>query len=189
MKKILIPLVLVLSCMPFTGWAQQMTDTNLSCEDFRPTQDALRRFPDLIGACEAVVEQNGELYGRFSAVVRRATNSSVTLYLPATDHTFRIDPKSDARVLIGRQKIRSRDLQRGQEIQIHISARQFSRPNIEDVALISEEDMIINHPVARVAALPTTASPWPAIALLSLALLGTGVISRYGIRSHRSPKS
>ena len=185
MKKTIRSLLFLLPLLSFSGWAQQMTETELSCQDFRPTEEALRRFPDLVGACEAVVDRDGELYGRFSAVVRRAGNRSVTLYLPATDHTFKVDPKSDARILIGSRKGRPRDLQRGQKIQIYLSARQFSRPDIEEVAFVTESEMIIQHPVERVAALPTTASPWPAVVLRSLALLGAGAIARRRTISER----
>jgi hypothetical protein len=178
MNKTATSLLFVLSLLSLPTWAQTMTETSLSCQDFRPTEEALQRFPDLVGACEAVVDHDGELYGRFSAVVRRASYSSVTLYLPATDHTFKVNPKSDARVLIGGRKVRARDLQRGQEIQIYLSARQFSRPDIEEVALVTETELMIEHPVEEVAALPTTASPWPAVTLISLALLGTGAMAR-----------
>lgn len=189
MKRTNRSLLFLLPLLSFTGWAQQMTETELSCQDFRPTEEALRRFPDLVGACEAVVDRDGELYGRFSVVVRRAGNRTVTLYLPATDHTFKVDTKPDDRVLAGNRKVRPRDLVRGQEIQIYLSARQFSRPDIEEVALVTESEMIIKHPVEHVAALPTTASPWPAAALLSLALLGTGALARRRRTiSERGPK-
>ena len=39
--------------------AQEMTA--LSCNDFRPTNEAIERFPDLVGACEGIVERDGEL--------------------------------------------------------------------------------------------------------------------------------
>lgn len=156
MKKSITSLLFVLAFLSSPTWAQEMTETALSCQDFNPTQEALQRFPDLVGACEAVVDRNGELYGRFSAIVRRASNSSVTLYLPVTDHTFKVDPKSDARVLIGSRKVRPRDLQRGQEIQIYLSARQFSQPDIQEVTLVTESEVIIDHPVEEVAVLPTT---------------------------------
>ena len=35
-------------------WGQ---DSALTCSDFRPTPEALQRFPDLKGACESVVER------------------------------------------------------------------------------------------------------------------------------------
>jgi len=156
MKKSITSVLFVLAFLSSPTWAQEMTETALSCQDFNPTQEALQRFPDLVGACEAVVDRNGELYGRFSAIVRRAGNRTVTLYLPVTDHTFKVDPKSDARVLIGSRKVRPRDLQRGQEIQIYLSARQFSRPDIQEVALVTESEVVIDHPVEEVAVLPTT---------------------------------
>ncbi len=156
MKKSITSLLFVLAFLSSPTWAQEMTETALSCQDFNPTPEALQRFPDLVGACEAVVDRDGELYGRFSAVVRRASNSSVTLYLPVTDHTFKVDPRSDARVLIGSRKVRPRDLQRGQEIQIYLSARQFSQPDIQEVTLVTESEVIIDHPVEEVAVLPTT---------------------------------
>jgi len=156
MKKSITSLLFVLAFLSSPTWAQDMTETALSCQDFKPTPEALQRFPDLVGACEAVVDRDGELYGRFSAIVRRASNRSVTLYLPVTDHTFKVDPRSDARVLIGSRKVRPRDLQRGQEIQIYLSARQFSQPDIQEVTLVTETEVIIDHPVEKVAVLPTT---------------------------------
>ena len=178
MKRILLPTLCVAALMSAGAWAQDGTPTALTCQDFRPTAEALERFPDLLGACEAVVEMNGGLYGQFRAVVRRASSRSVTLYLPATDHTFKVDPKSDARVLIGKRKVRPRDLQRGQEIRIYLSASQFARPNVEEVAMVTESEVIIPHRVETVAALPTTASNWPAFGLASLVLLGTGFALR-----------
>ena len=160
------------------GWGEEATPTALSCSDFRPTQEALDRFPDLIGACEAVVERDGQLYGKFTAVVRRSSVSSVTLYLPATDRTFSVKPDADARVLIGTRKVRPRDLQRGDEIHIYLAASAFATPNVEEIAMVTESEAMITHPVEPEAALPTTASPWPAVGLASLVLLGAGWFMR-----------
>ena len=171
-------LVYMLSLFAATGWSEEATPTALTCDDFVATQEALERFPDLVGACEAVVERNGELYGLFRAVVRRAGSRSVTLYLPVTDHTFRVEPEADARVLIGGRKVRPRDLQRGEEIRIYLAAQAFSTPDIEEVAFVTESELIIEHPVVAAPALPTTASPWPALGLASLALIGVGFVLR-----------
>jgi hypothetical protein len=158
--------------------AEELTTTALSCADFKPTAEALERFKDLEGACEAVVERNGELYGQFSAVVRRASSRSVVLYLPATDHTFTLDPDSDARVLIGGKKVRPRNLERGQEIQIYLSVSAFSTPDLEEITLISESGALLEHVVVPINALPTTASLWPLIGLISLVLTGSGILMR-----------
>ena len=178
MKGTLKILVYMLPLLAATAWSEEAVPTALSCADFVPTQEALDRFPDLVGACEAVVERDGELYGLFSAVVRRASSRLVTLYLPVTDHTFQVEPQEGARVLIGGRKVRPRDLQRGDEIRIYLAAQAFSTPDIEEVAFVTESELIIDHPVSPAAALPTTASPWPALGLLSLALLGAGFVLR-----------
>ena len=137
---VLLPAGLVLGSEP------EMTA--LSCADFRPTEEAIERFPDLVGACEGVVEMNGELYGRFVAVVRLASADSVRLYLPATRHTFAVRPESDARFLIEGGNIRPRDLEPGQEIQIYLSAAEFASPDIDEVVLVDDSTMLIKHPVA-----------------------------------------
>ncbi|MGI9287618.1 MAG: hypothetical protein ACR2P1_19695 [Pseudomonadales bacterium] len=178
MKDMLKILVCVLPLLSASAWSQQDIPTELTCDDFRPTPEALERFPRLKGACEAVVERDGELYALFKAVVRQASSRSVTLYLPATDYTFKVEPRSEARVLIGNKKVRSRDLQRGQEITIHLSTQSFATPNIEEVAFVTDTDVIIEHSASPADALPTTASPWPALGLASLALLGMGFVLR-----------
>ena len=137
---VLLPAGLVLGSEP------EMTA--LSCADFRPTEEAIERFPDLVGACEGVVEMNGELYGRFVAVVRLASADSVRLYLPATRHTFTVRPESDARFLIEGGNIRPQDLEPGQEIQIYLSAAEFASPDIDEVVLVDDSTMLIKHPVA-----------------------------------------
>ena len=156
--------------------AQEMTA--LSCNDFRPTNEAIERFPDLTGACEGIVERNGELYALFKAVVRRVWGNSVTLYLPATKKTFTATPESSARVLIDGRKTRPRDLARGQEIRIYLAVSEFSKPDIQEVAFVTEEDVVVEVTIEEVEALPTTASPWPAVAAGGLLLLGVGYMMR-----------
>jgi hypothetical protein len=164
-----------------SAWSQEFTPTELTCDDFRPTEAAKRRFPDLEGACQAVVEHEGELYGEFRAIVRRARPNEVTLYLPVTDHTFVVRPEPDARVLIGTRRVRPRELERGDEVQIYLSKSAFATPNVQEVALASDTGVVVEHTVTSAAALPTTASPWHALGLFSLTLLGLG----YGLRRWR----
>lgn len=152
--------------------------TELSCDDFRPTPEALERFENLRGACEGVVEINGELYGLFKAVVRRVGNRTVTLYLPAVDRTWEVTPQPDARVNIGGRKVRPRELSRGQEISIYLSVAEFSQPDIDEIAFVTEENLLVEHHVEPVSGLPTTASPWPTVAMLGLLLLLGGMTLR-----------
>lgn len=172
-----IPLVLILTLFAATNaTAQEMTA--LSCNDFRPTDEAIERFPDLLGACEGIVERNGELYGLFRADVRRVWGNNVTLHLPATGKTFTARPDSSMRVLIDGKKTRARDLTAGQEIRIYLSVSEFSKPDIEEVAWVTEEDVVVSLVVEDAPALPTTASPWPMIGAAGLFLLGAGYLMR-----------
>lgn len=134
----------------------EATASALTCDDFVPTDEYLERFPYLEGACESVVERNGELYGLFRAVVRRAGSRTVTIYLPATDQTFRVEPEEGTRVLIGGSKVRPRDLERGQEIRIYLATKAFSTPDIEEISLVTDSEVIIHHAVEPVESLPTT---------------------------------
>ena len=100
--------VLLLAALVLSGNATGQEMTQLSCKDFIPTQEARERFPDLAGACEGVVERDGELYGLFRAEVRRVRGNNVTLHLPATNHTFTVRPDSSTRVLVDGRKVRAR---------------------------------------------------------------------------------
>jgi len=172
-KLILICVALMLAA---TAGAQEVSA--LTCDDFRPTQEALERYPNLIGACEAIVERDGELYGLFRVVVRRVRGNNVTLHLPATGKTFTVRPDTSLRVIADGKKMRARNLVRGQEIRIYLDVSEFAKPDIEEVAFITEEDFIIEVEIEDVAALPTTASPWPTIGFAGLLLLGAGYLLR-----------
>jgi hypothetical protein len=165
--------------------AVESTPTELACRDFKPTAEAAQRFADLKGACEAVVEINGRLYAKVKAVVRRASSSAVTLNLPATDHTFTVNPKSDARILVGNDKLRPGDLVRGQEISIYLPIDRFAEPDINEVELVQEDTTaLVPHQVAvaEEPALPTTASALPLVAFVGAMLLVLGGVARRMIR-------
>ena len=54
----------------------------------------------------------------------------------------------------------------------------FSEPDIDEIAFVTEENLLVEHRVETVTGLPSTASPWPAIALIGLLLLGAGAALR-----------
>jgi len=150
----------------------------LTCSDFRPTPEAIERYPNLVGACEAIVERDGELFGMFRIVVRRVSGSRLTLYLPATDKTFNVRPDVSQRVIVNGRKVRPRDVGAGTEVRIYLAVSEFAKPDIEEVAFITDDNFIIEVEIEDVAALPTTASPWPTVGLAGLLLLGAGYVLR-----------
>ena len=171
-------LALLLGALLATGAASAQEPTALSCSDFRPTEEALERFPNLIGACEGIVERDGELFGLFRGVVRSVRGTQMTIYLPATDKEIRMRPDSSTRVYVGGRKERPTNLEVGSEFRIYLSVDEFAKPDIEEVAFVTEEDVIVTVAVAAGPELPTTASPWPAVAFGGLLLLGTGYLLR-----------
>ena len=135
-------LILAAALLSTNATGQGMTQ--LSCKDFIPTQEARERFPDLAGACEGVVERDGELYGLFRAEVRRVRGSNITLHLPATDHTFTVRPDPATRVLVDGRKVRPRDLATRQEIRIYLSASEFAKPDVQEIAFMTESDFMVD---------------------------------------------
>ena len=174
MPKLFLLLAVLLSA---TAASAQETSA-LTCNDFRPTPEALERFPNLAGACEAIVERDGELFAKFTAVVRRVRGSNVTLHLPATGNTFTTRPEASMFVEADGRKMRARNVVRGQEIRIYLAVSEFAKPDIQEIAFVTQEDVIVEVPAELIAALPTTASPWPTVAFVGLLLLSAGYVLR-----------
>ena len=172
--------LLVLAALLASASAGAQEMSALTCNDFRPTDEALERFPDLVGACEGVVERDGELYAMFRGVIRRSRGQWITVHLPATDHTFRANPDNSLRVLVDGQKVRPRDLAEGSEFRMYLPVSQFATPNVDQIAFVTEEDVVVAVAVSTEPEpmLPTTASPWPAIALGGMVLFGAGYLLR-----------
>jgi hypothetical protein len=162
--------------------AAEIKESTVTCADLRSryelTPEAQTRFAALEGSCQGVVEIDGSLYALTKAVVRSASSSKVRLYLPATDKTIEVSPRPETRVLVDGRKVRPRDLNRGDEITIHLSVDRLAQErSVAAVSLVSDTaegapEVAVEEPVTEVAALPTTASNVPAIALGGLALLG-----------------
>jgi hypothetical protein len=143
-----IPLtVAIIAAATFSMNASSQEMTQLSCRDFIPTEEARQRFPDLAGACEGIVERDGELYGLFRVEIRQVYGNRLTLHLPATDHTFTVRPDPTARVLADGKKVHPSELAERQEIRIYLSARQFTRPDVQEVAFVTESDFLVDVPV------------------------------------------
>ena len=184
--------VATLSMMSMAAYgAQEITPTDVTCESlkdqYRLTAEGRERLADLIGSCESVVEIDGAQYVTTKAVVRSAGSRTVRLYLPATDRTFEVTPNPDIRVNIDGRKVRPRDLERGQEITIHVAVDKVAeRIPLDTIAIATEsatesagEPTVAHLGVTEIAALPSTASTVPVIALAGLSLLGlAGVLRR-----------
>ncbi len=162
MRVIRTALIFAIATIGFSAHAAE-PEYVMSCEDVitqlhrEATAEAKARFADLAGSCLGVVERDDELYMHTKMVVRRLSGSKVTLYLPATDRTFEVDTSFNERVRIGNNRVRVRDLSRGQELNLYIAVDEFTQPIIEEVAFETDvEDEIVVAPAVMAAALPTT---------------------------------
>ena len=148
MKASAFGIALAAALLSLNANGQEMTQ--LSCKDFLPTEEARQRFPDLAGACEGIVERDGELYGLFRANIRSIRGSYIKLQLPATDHIFTVRPDPSARVLVNGEKVHPRNLAPKQEVRIYLSASEFAKPDVEEVAFVTESDFLVDVPVDEV---------------------------------------
>lgn len=120
------------------------------------TDEGRERFANLAGSCMGIVDRDGALYMHTSMVVRRVRGNTVTLYIPANDTTIEVEPDSDARVDIGGQKMRPRDLSRGQELDLFVSVDKFTQPVLDEIMMPTESGELVPAAAAPAAALPTT---------------------------------
>ena len=135
----------------------------MSCDEVitklnREATDAAKsRFVDLEGSCMGVIVRDGELVLHTKMVVRAVRGNEITIYLPATDRTFKVDADPKSRLIIAGRKVRPRDLNRGQELNIYVSVDEFTQPIIDEVAFETEEpDEIVVVVAVLAPALPTT---------------------------------
>jgi hypothetical protein len=148
-----------------SAYAVEPVKSEISCdqlgEQYVATAEALERFADLEGSCEGVYDIGGKMYVRSQAVIRQIRGNLVTLYLPATNHTFSVKAASDGRVLVGNRKMRVRDMSGGDEIGIYLSVDKFAEEKVDEIAFAApdeavEEIVIVEIEEVEVAALPTT---------------------------------
>jgi hypothetical protein len=168
-----------------TAYAVDPVKLDMTCAELGETHEftaeAKERFAEFAGTCEGVYEVNGAMYVRAQAVIRRVSGNNVRLYLPATDHTFQTTADPTGRVWVGGRKVRVRSLSAGDEIGIYLSVDKFAEERLDEVAFATADDSeeaIVIAPVEEVAALPTTATQLPLIALLSTLLLAGGLLMR-----------
>ena len=168
-----------------SAFAVDPQPADITCEQlgekYELTAEGEERFADLRGACDGVYEVDGNRYVRVEAVIRSMRGGKVRLSLPATDHTFEVTPDPSGRVWVGGRKMRVRDMGRGDELGIYISVDKFAQEKVDEIAFATTEESaaaIVVAPVEEVAALPTTATPLPLLALLSAFMLGAGLMLR-----------
>ena len=146
-----------------SAYAADPVLSDMTCEQLRDqyeaTAEAQERYADLRGSCDSVYTINDALYAKVKAVIRNVRGSKVTLYVPATDHTFDVTPDPSSRVLVGNRKVRPRDLNRGDEVSMYLAVDKLANARVDTVAFATEDDHaeeVIEAEIEEVEALPTT---------------------------------
>lgn len=163
MKTIWTALLVALATVMGADASAAQQDYVMSCEDIitqlnrEATAEAKERFADLEGSCMGVVDRDGELFMHTRMIVRRIRGNTITMYLPATDRTFRVETSRNERVMLGNNRVRVSELSSGQQLNIFVPVEEFTQPIIEQVAFETEvEEEIVIAPVVLVVTLPTT---------------------------------
>jgi hypothetical protein len=161
--KLIKTLVVACAFSAVSAYAVDPVRTDMTCEQmsekYAVTAAAKDRFADLVGTCEGIYEINGATYVRAEAIIRNIRGRVVRLYLPATDHTFQVTAEADGRVWVGDQKMRIREMGRGDRIGIYLSVDKFAEERVDEIALVTADEVeveIVTVEIVEVEALPTT---------------------------------
>ena len=166
--KLIKTLVVACAFSAVSAYAVDPVKTDMTCEQMKEkyavTAEAEERFADLVGTCEGIYEINGAMYARTQAVIRNIRGRVVRLYLPATDHTFQVTAQPDGRVWVGDQKMRIREMGRGDRIGIYLSVDKFAEERVDEIVMASADEVtpdaveveVVTVEIEEVEALPTT---------------------------------
>ena len=142
-----------------------------NCGNIQFTTDISSRFPNAANACLDVVQREGKDYAHFQARIVSVSGSRVEaeFKLPNGEYgrTVAFTPPGNSRVRIGGSTYRYSDLSRGQELDVYLPPDRWE--------LVSE--VPLTEPTETFAALPSTASSLPWLAVFGVAFLGIGVLA------------
>jgi LPXTG-motif cell wall-anchored protein len=149
------------------------------------------QFPNAKEACLGVVTRDGRQFAYFEARIRSVRGGTIEAEFKQPNGTWgnpvSFTPDPNARARIDGQSYRYRDLNRGQELNVYlppdrweIAAQTDSAAEFEAAPAVTFAALEPAPPAPQqVAALPSTGSPLPLLALVGalLAALGAGVVA------------
>lgn len=156
-------------------------DCSILQDEYVATAAAKERFGKLAGNCEGIYDIDGVRYARTEMVVRSNRMSTLQLYLPVADKTISVKPDPTRRVYLNGRKTFVGDLQAGDDIEMYVQVDKFFEAKVDEVAFVAADEApeeVHVHEAAPVVALPTTASPLPALALFSGLLVAAAGLVR-----------
>jgi LPXTG-motif cell wall-anchored protein len=180
--------MLAASCLVVCASAGAQTKVDRSfkavskdCSGIEWSEEALARYPTIASACQGVEERNGKTYVKFEGTVKRNVKKGEQLVVNFKDGgEVTLDPPDDLQLNVDGKRVPLASLRRGDALNFYIAEDRFAAqfPETETVTA-----RLIVVPIAspeqveseeRMAALPSTASPLPLVALGGLLSLGLG---------------
>ena len=154
------------------------------------------RFPNARNACLDVVERGGKQLAHFQARVTRVRGNSVEAEFKLPNGKYgrpvTFTPPADARTRIAGQSYRYTDLNRGQVLDVYLPPDRWEIVVPQDATDFATAPTVASVALADVApqvaaALPSTASFMPLLALLGAVLSGLGAcVARVRLRLQRN---
>jgi hypothetical protein len=179
----LVASVLATAAMAQTSVDRSFTTVSKDCPGIQWSAEALKAYPNIATACQAVEERNGKTYVKFAGRVERNINDGEQLKINFRDGgTLTLSPPANTTLYVNGKQTPVANLQRGDSLQFYVPEDQFVAQVAENetpqtqyvVVPIVYREVIREEPEQAAAVLPDTAGELPLVALSGLMLLGLG---------------
>jgi hypothetical protein len=179
----LVASVLATAAVAQTSVDRSFTTVSKDCPGIQWSAEALKAYPRIATACQAVEERNGKTYVKFAGRVERNINRGEQVQIKFRDgDTLTLEPPANTALYVNGKETPVADLQRGDNLQFYVPEDQFVAQVAKDetpqtqyvVVPIVYREVIREEPEQSAAVLPDTAGELPLVALSGLMLLGLG---------------
>lgn len=164
-----------------TSVDRSFTTTSKNCNGVNWSAEALKAYPNIASACQAVEERNGKTYVKFEGRVERNINRGEQIAINFRDgDTMTLSPPANTQLYVNGKKTPVADLQRGDQLNFYVPEDQFvaqvheETPTQYVVVPIVYREVIREPAPQQAASLPHTAGDVPLFALGGFMLLGMG---------------
>lgn len=177
---------MALSLMTATALGQSSIDRSFTtvskdCGGIRWSDEAVKKYPGIASACQAVEEREGKTYVKFQGEVERNINRGEQLAVKFKDgETLTLTPPPNTQLYVNGRKTAVRDLRRGDELNFYVPEDRFvaqipeENPTQYVVVPIVYREVVREPAPEQAASLPHTAGDVPLFALGGVMLLGLG---------------
>ena len=166
-----------------TSVDKSFTTTSNECSGVQWTATALRTYPTIAVACQAVEERNGMTYVKFEGTVAKSYSDDGKLavkFKDGGDDPIVLNPPADTALYIDGKKKMVSELKKGDKLSFYIGQERLAamfpdETKTEYVAVpIVYREVVTEPAVEQAASLPHTAGDLPLLALGGVMLLGMG---------------